>query len=156
LTINQASIPTYRVNMNYYRNQSPTTSNQLNPILTEAQKLSFTLPFRLDYYQDSATLTKYPFAGEETKILNTIIVTQAVSAATKWVNLLKVPRVLLRLTVKAMELRYEIGDIVAVTYQTELADGSAWYRHGLNAKKFLITGLREDYGNATITIDLWG
>jgi len=156
LTIGQASSPTYRVTVNYYKNDATTTTERLNAALTEAQKLSFTLPYRLDYYQDTATLTQYPYARQETKILNTILSAQAVSAATKWVNLLKVPRRLVRLTVKTMELRYEIGDIVEVTYQTELKDGSPWYRHGLNATKLMITSIKENYSAATITLELWG
>ena len=156
LTIGQTSSPTYRVSINYYKNDATTTTERLNPALTEAQKLAFTLPYRLDYYQDTSTLTPYPYAGQDTKILNTILSAQAVSSATKWVNLLKVPRRLVRLTVKTMELRYEIGDIVEVTYQTELRDGSPWYRHGLNSTKLMITSIKENYSAATITLELWG
>lgn len=156
LTVGQANTPIFRTNVSYYRNFSATTQNQLDPTLTENQKLAFILPFRKDYYTDTAVLTKYPNAGTKDIVFGTYTLSQAVSCATKWTNLLKVPRQLIRLTIKAMELRYEIGDIVEVTYKTELRDGSTWYRHGLNATKLMITGITENYSRAEITLELWG
>ena len=156
LTVGQAGVPIYRTNANYYKNWSATTQNQLNATLTENQKLAFIMRFRKDYYQDLSVLTPYPNAATKEITINTVGASQAVLAATKWVNLLKIPRRVVRLTVKAMNLEYEIGDIVEVTYKTELTDGSAWYRHGLNATKLMITSIKENYSRAEITLELWG
>jgi len=156
LTIGQASTPVYRTNAQYLENNAPTTTNQLSGTLTEAQKMAFVDRYRKDYYQLLSVLTPYPLAGTTDIVLRSYASTHAVSAATKWVNLLKVPRRLVRLTVKAMELGYEIGDIVEVTYKTELKDGSPWYRHGLNATKLMITSIKENYSRAEITLELWG
>ena len=156
LTVAQTGVPIYRTNAQYLENNAPTTTNQLSVTLTEAQKMFFVDKYKKDYYQDLSVLIPYPLAGTTEITLRSYSVTHAVSASTKWVNLLKVPRKLVRLTVKAMNLEYEIGDIVEVTYKTELTDGSAWYRHGLNATKRMITSIRENYSGAEITLELWG
>jgi hypothetical protein len=156
LTVGQASTPVYRTNVQYLENNAPTSTNQLSGTLTEAQKMTFVDKYRKDYYQDTSVLTPYPLAGANEITLRSSSAAHAVSAATKWVNLLKVPRRLVRLTVKAMELGYEKGDIVELTYKTELKDGSDWYRHGLNATKLMITSIKENYSRAEITLELWG
>lgn len=143
-------------NAEYFENFAPLARDRLSGTLTETQKMLYYKSYRDDTYTDGAVVTLYPYATAKNILLRVLSVVSSQAAAVKWVDLLKTDREYTAIRIKSMELTYNIGDIVSVTFLTELDDGTPWYRHNYNDRRMMITGIREDYNNFETTLTLWG
>lgn len=145
----------WKIDYDFWQNYTPTPSDRLSAALTLAQKTPFVVKWQtIPPVSDTSVLTNYPFALSIKKVSRVFASADATAVANKWLALEKVERKLTNVIVPMMAT-YEIGDIVELTYETKLPDGTTWYRHRYNAKKMLILDVKYDLNNYTIKLGLW-
>jgi len=145
-------IPVQTCNLQYYPNYYPMGDDRLSGVLTPLQKSIFSTPWRSAIFNDPTVVTRYPQA---TTLKKAIRSPGVAGLAAKWVGLSDTERKEVVLSVKTQILTYEIGDVVEVTYETFLRDGSSYFRHGYNTTNMLIKGIHENYTTKTTTLTLW-
>lgn len=151
LTESPSGKVTWKVDFEYYQNYTPTSWDRVAAV----NKLPFVNQWRnVTPASDATVLTNYAFAASVKKFARAFIPAHASGLAAKWLALEKVERFMTTLTVPMMEI-YTVGDIVELTYETKLQDGTSWYKHGYNAKKLLVLGVDYDFNNYTIKLELW-
>lgn len=144
------------VNVDYYENYAVIKRDNLSGTLTETQKSLFYTDYRQDTYTDATVATLYDNPGKKNILMRAAFTAATQAAAVAWVDLLKTARWVTQITVKCQDLSYNIGDIVSITFETELQDGSPWYRHGYNDTRLMIIGISENYDKFETTLTLWG
>jgi hypothetical protein len=144
------------VNVDYYENYAVIKIDNLSNTLTETQKSTFYTEYRQDTYFDPTVATSYDNPAKKNVLMRVSFTAATQSAAVKWVDLLKISRTVTKFKVKCQDLIYNIGDIVSVTFETELKDGSQWYRHNYNDRRLMVIGINEDYDKFETTLTLWG
>jgi len=142
--------------ISYYENFAVLSRQDLSASLSETQKSILYTTWRQDTYTDPTVSVLYDNPAKKSTLVRVTSIVDSQDAAVRWVNLLKISRSITTIKIKCQDLIYNIGDIVSVTFKTELKDGTPWYRHGLNDTRMMIIGINENYDRFETVLTLWG
>jgi hypothetical protein len=140
-------IPSYRVTVDYKKNNSVMSESDFGASITAAQRDYLVRESLFEVASDSGVVTKYP--NSQTLAVPALFAatSPASTEATRLLNIYKVQREIYRIKVKVSPYTLKLNDVVKITFNRyNLASG----------KLFRVISITEDAAVNEIELELWG